>query len=224
MGLRLVVSNIDKYYNGKPLFEKCSCFFDRGGVYVLMGPNGSGKSTFLRMCALLENPDRGQINYFEGNRALPKDINLMRRITLLLPEVGVFNTTVFKNVAYGLKIRGFKNNKIKEKVEQALQFVGLIHKKDQNALTLSTGETKRMGIARALVLEPEVLFLDEPTASVDWQNTEIIENIIIQLKQRLNSIIIIATHDKKSAKRVGDFLLYIRDGRIDTEYPEKQIL
>ncbi len=214
MGVRLNVSNIYKYYNGKPLFENCSCSFDRSGVYILMGPNGSGKSTFLRICALLENPDRGEINYFDGNRALPKDINLMRRITLLFPEVGVFNTTVFKNVAYGLKIRGFKNNKIKEKVEEALQFVGLLHKKEQNALTLSTGETKRMGIARALVLEPEVLFLDEPTASVDWKNTEIIESIIIQIKQRLNSIIIIATHDKEFAMATGDFLLYIRDGRL----------
>jgi len=220
VGVRLTVSNIYKYYNGISLFENCSYTFDRSGVYVLMGPNGSGKSTFLRMCALLENPDRGEINYFESNRVLPKDINLMRRITLLLPEVGVFNTTVFKNVAYGLKIRGFKNNKIKEKVEEALQFVRLIHKKEQNALTLSTGETKRMGIARALVLEPEVLFLDEPTASVDWKNTEIIENIIIQLKQRLNSIIIIATHDKESASRVGDFLLYIREGKIYKEYTE----
>ncbi|GLI52576.1 energy-coupling factor ABC transporter ATP-binding protein [Thermodesulfovibrio yellowstonii] len=224
MELKLIVKNLYKYYNEKPLFENCSYTFDRSGVYVLMGPNGSGKSTFLRMCAFLENPDRGEINYFEGNKVLPKDINLMRRITLLLPEVGVFNTTVFKNVAYGLKIRGFKNNKIKEKVEEALQFVGLSHKKEQNALTLSTGETKRMGIARALVLEPEVLFLDEPTASVDWKNTEIIENIIIQLKQRLNSIIVIATHDKESARRAGDFLLYIKDGRIDTKHPEKQIL
>ncbi|MGB9892620.1 ATP-binding cassette domain-containing protein, partial [Thermodesulfovibrio yellowstonii] len=102
--MRLTVSNIYKYYNGIPLFENCSYTFDRSGVYVLMGPNGSGKSTFLRMCALLESPDRGKINYFENKRALPKDINLMRRITLLLPEVGVFNTTVFKNVAYGLKI------------------------------------------------------------------------------------------------------------------------
>jgi len=221
--VRLTVSNIYKYYNGIPLFENCSYTFDRSGVYVLMGPNGSGKSTFLRMCALLESPDRGKINYFENKRALPKDINLMRRITLLLPEVGVFNTTVFKNVAYGLKIRGFKNNKIKEKVEEVLQFVGLIHKKEQNALTLSTGEKKRMGIARALVLEPEVLFLDEPTASVDWKNTEIIENIIIQLKKRLNSIIIIATHDKESTKRVGDFLLYIREGKIYKEHPDKQI-
>lgn len=214
MALKLIVSNIYKSYNDKFVLKDCSFCFDHSGVYVLTGPNGSGKSTFLRICALLENPDSGKINYFDGDRALANDLNLRRRITLLLPDVGVFNTTVFNNVAYGLKIRGLKKKQIKEKVHEALQFVGLLHKKDQNALTLSSGETKRMGIARAIVLEPKVLFLDEPTASLDQENTEIIENIVIQLKQKLNSIIIIATHDKDTAKRVGDFLLYIKDNRI----------
>lgn len=137
MALKLIVSNIYKSYNDKFVLKDCSFCFDHSGVYVLTGPNGSGKSTFLRICALLENPDSGKINYFDGDRALANDLNLRRRITLLLPDVGVFNTTVFNNVAYGLKIRGLKKKQIKEKVHEALQFVGLLHKKDQNALTLS---------------------------------------------------------------------------------------
>lgn len=214
MGLKLIVSKIYKTYNSKTVLKGCSFSFDRSGVYVLIGANGTGKSTFLRICALLEAPDSGEIIYFEGDRALPHDLNLRRRITLMLPDIGVFNTTVFNNVAYGLKIRGIKKEEIRQKVYEALDFVGLLHKKNQNALTLSSGEKKRMGLARAIVLEPEVLFLDEPTASVDEENTEIIEKILIQLKQRLNSIIIIATHDKDSAKRVGDFLLSVRNGGI----------
>ena len=71
-----------------------------------------------------------------------------------------------------------------------------------------------MGIARAIVLEPEVLFLDEPTASVDQENTKIIEEILIKLKKTVNSIIVIATHDASSAKRVGDFLLFLKDYKI----------
>lgn len=214
MALKLIVSEICKSYNSKAVLKNCTYSFDRSGVYVLMGPNGSGKSTFLRISALLESPDRGEIRYLQGDSLLPHDLNLKRRITLLLPDIGIFNTTVFNNVAYGLKIRGFKKEEIRQRVHEALDFVGLLNKKQQNALSLSSGEKKRMGIARAIVLEPEVLFLDEPTASVDEENTEIIESILFQLKQKLNSIIIIATHDKDSAKRVGDFLLFLKEGKI----------
>ncbi len=175
-----------------------------------VGPNGSGKSTLLRICALLESPDNGEIVYYEDGKVVENNLNLRRRITLLLPNIGIFSTTVLKNVAYGLKIRGMNKGEIKERVEKALDFVGLLHKKNQNALSLSSGEAKRMGIARAIVLEPEVLFLDEPTASVDQENTKIIEEILIKLK-KVNSIIVISTHDASSAKRVGDFLLFLRD-------------
>lgn len=216
MALSFVISNIKKSYNGKIVLDGCYFSFKKSGVYVLMGPNGSGKSTLLRICALLESPDNGEIVYYEGGKVVEKNLNLRRRITLLLPNIGIFNTTVFKNVAYGLKIRRMNKGEIKERVEKALDFVGLLHKKNQNALSLSSGEAKRMGIARAIVLEPEILFLDEPTASVDQENTEIIENIIAQLKRRLNSIIIMATHDYQSAKRVGDILLFLEKGKLRT--------
>lgn len=216
MALKLVLSSIYKSYNGKEVLKGCSYSFERSAVYVLMGPNGSGKSTLLRISALLESPTSGEVIYYEDNKALQKDLNLRRRITLLLPNIGIFNTTVFKNVAYGLKIRGLSNKEIKSKVEEALDFVGLLHKKNQNALTLSSGEAKRMGIARAVVLQPEVLFLDEPTASVDEKNIKTIEEIMIKLKNRLNSIIVVATHDASSAKRVGDVLISMKDGLILT--------
>ncbi|GAB6182661.1 cell division ATP-binding protein FtsE [Thermodesulfovibrio hydrogeniphilus] len=216
MGLKLILSSIYKSYNNKEILNNCSYSFSKSAVYVLTGPNGSGKSTLLRICTLLESPDKGEVQYFEDDKLLPHDLRLRRRITLLLPDVGVFNSTVFNNIAYGLKIRGFKKNEIKERVQEALEFVGLAHKKNQNALTLSTGETKRMGIARAIVIEPEILMLDEPTASVDKENTEIIEKILIQLKKRLKSIIIIATHDKEFAKKIGDFHLLLDEGKIKT--------
>uniref|UniRef100_A0A7C5KBE9 ATP-binding cassette domain-containing protein n=1 Tax=Thermodesulfobium narugense TaxID=184064 RepID=A0A7C5KBE9_9BACT len=214
MNLRLSVSNIYKNYNGRNVLNNCSFSFEKSGIYVLMGPNGSGKSTFLRICALLENPDEGNVNYFLGRDILKKDIELMRRITLLLPKVGVFNTTVFKNIAYGLKIRGIKGNGMKEKVYKALDFVGMSHKSKQNALTLSSGETQRLGIARAVAFDPEILFLDEPTASVDQENTILIEDIILRMKKKGDSIVIITTHDISQAERLADWLLIMKDGRI----------
>src|SRR3990172_8742795 len=191
MNLTLVVSRICKSFNAKPVLKDCSFSFEKSGTYVLMGPNGSGKSTFFRICALLEEPDAGEVRYFSGTEIVKKDVQLRRRITLLLPRVGVFNTTVSKNVSYGLKIRGMRDPEIKEKVERSLEFVGLTHKKNQNALSLSSGETQRLGIARALVIEPEILFLDEPTTSVDPENTEIIEDILFKMKQEQKSIVVI---------------------------------
>ena len=214
MSLELVVSNISKKYSSDAVLKNCSFTFNSSGIYALMGPNGCGKSTLLRICALLESPDSGDINFHSDGKPVIKDISLMRRITILLPKIGVFNTTVFKNVAYGLRIRNLEQGDTVSRVEKALDFVGLLQKKNQKALTLSTGETKRLGIARALVIEPEIFFLDEPTASVDQKNTGIIDGIIQKLKRDSRSTIIIATHDTSQAERLADKLLFMNNGQI----------
>ena len=214
MKLSLAVSNVAKGYEGKGVLVNCSYAFDENGIYGLIGPNGGGKSTFLRICALLEIPDQGTITYFSEGRAVPPDLELKRRITLVLPKVGVFNTSVFKNVAYGLKLRGQASPSIEGKVLDALDYVGMAHKKDQNALTLSSGETQRLGLARALVLEPEVLFLDEPTASIDPDNTRVIEEIILKLRQEARTLVIMATHDMEQVRRITDRVIRIEQGRI----------
>jgi tungstate transport system ATP-binding protein len=219
MTLRLIASNIDKAYSGNQVLRNCSFAFSEHGVYVLTGSNGCGKSTFLRICALIEKPDSGELNYLSEGVILSKDLELRRRITLVLPKVGVFNTTVLKNVAYGLGIRGIRGTEAEKDVTDALEFVGLTHKRDQNALTLSSGETQRLGIARALVIKPELLFLDEPTASVDQKNTEIIENVIMEMKKDAKAIVVIATHDRAQAQRLADCLMVMREGKIANGRP-----
>ena len=216
----LLASHISKTYNGNHVLKDCSFSFERSGIYVLTGSNGCGKSTFLRICSLLEEPDNGEIIYIEGGAALPCDIVLKRRMTLVLPKVGLFNTTVFKNVSYGLRIRGTRGREAAERVDRVLDFVGLSHKKDQNAHTLSSGETQRVGLARALVIEPDILFLDEPTASVDEKSTGVIEDIIQRLKQDGNCTIVMTTHDHSQAARLADFLMVMRDGKISESNKE----
>lgn len=210
--MKLSALNLWKAYNGNTAVKNCSYSFEPGKIYTLMGPNGCGKSTFLRLCALLEEPDAGEINYFSNNNALKKDVELRRKITLVLPKVGAFNATVFKNAAYGLKIRGLRKKDIEEKVEKILEFVGLTDKKRHNALTLSSGETQRLGIARALVIEPEIIFLDEPTASIDEKNTGIVEEIILKINKQKGTTIIMATHDVSQAKRLAGNILLMREG------------
>ena len=213
--MKLTVSHIVKVYEGRTILRDCSYSFERNGTYVLMGPNGCGKSTLLRISALLEDRDGGEVTYFSGNEPLKKDMALRRRITLVLPRIGVFNTTAYKNVAYGLAIRGMTKANIRERVRRSLAFVGLEKKLDQHALTLSSGETQRLGIARALVLEPEILFLDEPTASIDEENTEIIETIIGAMRKEGRSTVIMTTHDRAQAERLADRLLVMKHGQIE---------
>jgi len=214
MGLRLEAASLRKTYNSNPVLRDCSYAFAAGRTYAFLGPNGSGKSTLFRILALLEQADAGQVNYLENGAALGQNLELRRRFTLVLPRPGIFNTTVFHNVAYGLKIRGVKSGELEVRVREILASVGLAHKRGQRALDLSSGETKRLGLARAMVLAPEILFLDEPTANIDPRNTEIIEDIILRMKAGGRATILMITHDPAQADRLGDELLYFKDGRL----------
>ena len=213
MSLKLTVSDIWKSYSGNPVLKGASFSFESGSLYILTGANGSGKSTLLRICSLIEEPDKGRVDYSSDNGILAKDMSLMRRITLLLPDVGIFNTTVLKNAAYGLKIRGLMKKEMEEKALEALELAGLSAKKDQNALTLSSGERQRLGIARAAVIEPEIFLLDEPTASVDAKNTVIIEEMIKKMNKR-GTTIIMTTHDPLQSSRLADCTLSVNEGMI----------
>jgi tungstate transport system ATP-binding protein len=214
MGLRLEAAHLSRAYNGNQVLRDCSYNFAPGRTYTLAGPNGSGKSTLLRLLALLERPDAGGVIYREDGSPLAENLELRRRFTLVLPRPGIFNTTVFHNVAYGLKIRGVKSGEIEARVNTILETVGLAHKRSQRALDLSSGETKRLGLARAMVLAPEILFLDEPTANIDPLNTEIIEEIILKMKTGGQTTILLITHDPAQAERLGDQLLFLKDGRL----------
>jgi tungstate transport system ATP-binding protein len=216
--MKLTVTHIAKAYEGRAILADCSYSFDRTGTYVLMGPNGSGKSTFLRICALLECSDGGTIRYSENNGTLQPDLALRRRITLVLPKIGVFNTTVARNVAYALKVRNVPPAEIESRVNSALAFVGLDRKKYQQGRTLSSGETQRLGIARALVLDPEILFLDEPTASIDEENTRIIESIVADMRKQNRSIVLMTTHDRAQAERMAtDRILVMNHGVLEEQ-------
>ena len=210
----MLINHIRKDYDGRAVLKDCSYAFGSSGAYVLMGPNGCGKSTLLRICSLLERPDGGDLLFQDSGAPLVQNIALRRRMTLVLPRTGVFNTTVFNNVAYGLTIRNMQKHAIEDNVQKALAFVGLEHKKKQNARTLSSGETQRLGLARALAIGPEILFLDEPTASVDEENTAIIETIIANLKKDGRTLVIMTTHDRDQAERLADRVLIIERGSL----------
>jgi tungstate transport system ATP-binding protein len=214
MSLVLEVDAVWKSYHEYPILKGCSFFLDRAGIYILKGPNGSGKSTLLRLCALLEEPDRGEITYYSETGVVRSDRTLRRRMTLVLPGGGIFNNSVVKNVAYGLKIRGVGRAEREVKVERALQRFGLGHKKNQNALTLSSGESRRLSLARAMVLDPEVLFLDEPMAYVDDESRTMIKETILAIREEGRRLVFIATHDVTRVESVAEKVLVIQEGKV----------
>ena len=213
--MRLTIDNIHVGYEGRGVLRGCSFGFHEAGIYILTGDNGSGKSTLLRVCSLLEKPGSGTLEFSEDSRPLRQDMALRRRMTLVLPRAGLFNRSVYDNVIYGLRLRSIPAGAIRVKADEALDFVGLRDRAGQDAMTLSSGESQRLALARALILEPEILFLDEPTASLDRDNIAIIEEIILKLRDR-QRMIIMTTHEEAQARRLGDRVLRLEDGQLRT--------
>lgn len=216
MSLSLSIRGVTKSYGGREVLKGCTCDFERG-VYALMGQNGAGKSTLLRVCALLEPPDGGEVLYRDGEGPVGNGIALRRRVTLVMPRAGIFNTTVLRNAAYGLKLRGLGRREREDRAFEALRAVGLSPLAGQNALTISSGEAQRLALARALALGPEVLFLDEPTASVDEENVEIVEGLILDMKRRGSPVVVMATHDREQAARLADRTIRMKGGALITQ-------
>lgn len=182
----------------------------RGEIFALIGPSGAGKTTLLRILNLFEKPTGGSL-VFEGMRE--NTGNVRRRMSLLFQTPVVFNTSVFDNVAYGLKVRGIDKKAIEEKVSGALNIVGLEGKERQKARTLSGGEAQRMAFARAIVYEPEILLLDEPTTNIDPANVAKIEEIIKRIHER-GTTIVIATHNIPQVKRIAERVGILLNGEL----------
>jgi tungstate transport system ATP-binding protein len=125
----------------------------------------------------------------------------------------MFTRSVYGNLAYGLKIRGKKDPEIKERISQALHDVGLKDFEKRRAKKTSGGEQQRIALARAFLLEPQILLLDEPTANLDPNSATIIEKAIVARK-KLENIIIISTHNLSQAKRIGDYVIHVHAGKI----------
>jgi tungstate transport system ATP-binding protein len=210
----LELRDITKSYNGSRVLAISHLVIKRGGVYGIMGPNGAGKTTLLSIVALLLPPTAGTI-YWEGANIATMDENQLRKkVTLITQNSYLFHTTVGRNVAYGLKMRGIKGEQRREKVKACLDLVGLSGFAKRMVRELSGGEAQRVAIARALALDPQVLLLDEPTANVDRHGVEQIEIILRELNEKLGITIVVATHDVNQVHRLSDEVIYLFDGMI----------
>ena len=208
------IKNLKHRYGDKFLLDIPGLIIKRKTSIGIIGPNGSGKSTLLRMLAFLEKPIEGGI-YYKGERASKNETTLRRDVTFLLQEPYLLKRSVFENVAYGLKVRG-KKIKLKEKVHEALRLVGLapenIAKRQWHEL--SGGEGQRVALASRIVLNPEVLILDEPTANVDQYSAFLIKEAIGKIHKEYGTSLIVVSHDHVWLNSVVEENLKLYDGSI----------
>lgn len=185
----------------------------QGETLALVGPSGAGKSTLLRMLALLEAPSAGRVSLHLDGQSLDHQsvsIEQKRRLAMVFQRPVLLSCSVRANVAHALKLRGAKD--IKERVAETLEQVGLTHVAGARPQTLSGGELQRASIARALILQPDVLLLDEPTSNLDPHNIQMIEGLLHAEKTRNQTTIIMATHNIFQARRLADRVALIWDG------------
>ncbi|MFZ5634191.1 MAG: energy-coupling factor ABC transporter ATP-binding protein [Bacillota bacterium] len=185
-----------------------------GEILAFVGPNGAGKSTLLQVLALLQQPTNGVV-LFRGNTVNKKNaLGFRRRMAVVFQESLLLNTTVFNNVAMGLKLRGFNRNEIPSRVNLWLDRLGVSHLAHRMPRFLSGGEAQRVNIARAMVLIPEVLFLDEPFTSLDYPTrTSLLKEMGSILKESKTTTLFV-THDYTEIPYLTDNAIVMGGGKI----------
>jgi tungstate transport system ATP-binding protein len=207
-----------KEYSGRQVLKDINFKVQNGEIFVLVGPNGAGKTTLLRILDLLEEPSSGtvlfdgtQLNYYSAKHRLA----LRRRIGMVFQQTVLFNMSVFDNVAYGLRVKGESDKSVKQRVGEALELVQLSGFEQKNALALSGGEAQRVALAQALVIEPELLLLDEPTANLDPRNVSIVEEALSCVNREKKTTMIMATHNMLQAENLAQRVAAFNEGRIE---------
>ncbi|NNL76475.1 MAG: ABC transporter ATP-binding protein [Desulfobacterales bacterium] len=189
---------------------------EEGSLVTLLGPSGCGKTTLLRMVAGLEEPTEGDI-FIKGVRINDTPIH-KRNLGMIFQNYALFpHKTIFDNVAFGLKYRDVSKGEIKEKVTRALEMVRLPGVENRMPNQLSGGQQQRIAMARAIVIEPDVLLMDEPLSALDENLREEMRREVDNLQQMLGVTTIFVTHDQREALSMSDQILVMKDGRKQQE-------
>lgn len=199
---------------GANLIDRVDLRIPSGTLTVVMGPNGAGKSLLLRLLHGLLQAASGQV-LWEGR---PLDEDLRKHQAMVFQRPVLLRRSVAANIRFVLKLRGAGAS---WRIAEILEEVGLASQAEQPARLLSGGEQQRLSLARALVLKPRVLFLDEPTASLDPTSTAAIETIVRRASERGTKIIFV-THDVAQARRLADDVVFLSRGRLVEHTPARR--
>ena len=214
-------SNVTLKIDKQLLIQNFTCQLDNAGKTVVIGPNGAGKSLFLRLMARMIEPTSGQISAKSEELGGINNIDQSNQcLSLVFQSPVLLRRSVYENVAFVLRQKNLSKGSIHERVFEALKQAGLQSFAQTPARAMSGGEQQRLALARALVVDPVALLLDEPTTSLDPASTYIVEQMI-EKADRNGTKIVFVTHDIRQAKRLADDILFIHDGQVLIHKPAK---
>ena len=193
---------------GRRIIDCVSFTLDAGPASIIVGPNGAGKSVLLRLCHGLLQPAAGSITWNH-----PESPGAPRRQAMVFQRPVLLRRSALANIVYALELAQVPKRECHDRAVEALRKVGLETLASHPARVLSGGEQQRLALARALALKPEVLFLDEPTASLDPASTQEIESVIAAMHASGTKIVMV-THQLGQARRLGDEILFLHQGRL----------
>ena len=205
--------SVSFHKHGNFLIDKVSLAIESKGITILLGPNGAGKSILMRLMHGLELPSSGEV-LFRGKNA---NEAIRRKQAMVFQNAVLLRRTVMENLFF---VANLLKDRETQKLKALLEEVGLSEKQHLKARQLSGGEKQRLSLARALVLQPELLLLDEPTASLDPYSVQMIESLLIKLSKH-NTKIIFITHDLNQARRLAEDIIFIHKGKLEAFQPAR---
>lgn len=206
--MKIEIKHLKKSYNGVPVLDIEHLTIPGNSVTAVVGPNGAGKSTLLNLIGDLFEKDGGEILY-DGNGEPP-----LKDMTLVFQEPYLISTGVGENIAYPMKLRKASAEVIEQRIQELAEELNLGNLLSKRANQLSLGEVQKVALARALSFEPDMLLLDEPSASIDPHTTSEIEKLLKKRNQEKGTTMIIVTHNLAQAKRLADFVVLLNQGKV----------
>jgi tungstate transport system ATP-binding protein len=211
--LPLILEDVSFVAGGRAIIDRVSCEFTPGPRTVILGPNGSGKSVLMRLCHGLLSPTSGRV-VWRGSR----DERRPRAQAMVFQRPVMLRRSAVGNVTYGLKLAQVPGAERDRRASKVLDAVGLSSVASRPARVLSGGEQQKLALARAWALEPEVLFLDEPTANLDPGAAREVERIVDQIHAG-GTKVVMTTHNLGQARRLADEILFMSGGRLADHAP-----
>ncbi|MEM7028067.1 MAG: phosphate ABC transporter ATP-binding protein [Chloroflexota bacterium] len=209
------LKNLLKQYEDRTVLQVDQLHIRAGEILAIVGPSGAGKSTLLRHLNFLEQPTSGEIIYYDTDwEGSEPPLAIRRKITTVFQTTRLLSRSVTANVAFGLQVRGKRKSETDQAVYLALTKVGLQDLADKPAHTLSGGEVQRLALARALVIQPQVLLLDEPTANLDPYNVRLFEETVTATNQDRDVTVVFVTHNLFQARRIAHRVAFLFESRL----------
>ena len=213
----LKISSVEINIKEKRLLGPINLLLQQKGISVVLGANGSGKTTLLESIHGLRNLSKGEINWAIPNNLAAKEQSFVFQTPIMLRR------SVLENLMYPLRVRQFSKPYANKEAMLWIKKIGLEKKVNQQTPLLSGGEMQAVAVARALITKPKMLFLDEPTASLDGLAKKTIEDILI-LAAKNDTKIIMSTHDLGQAKRLADDIIYLHKGLLESHCSKNEFL